>query len=82
MSKAKEYVKNNPNSTEWNDIAGQNIVEYTSAGDTIFVYVEDEEALKRKLNLIDTYNLGGMAAWRRGYETEATWNVIAEEIND
>lgn len=82
MSKAKEYVKNNPNSTTWSDIAGQNIVEYTSAGDTIFVYVEDEEALKRKIKLIEAYNLGGMAAWRRGYETEAAWDVIAEEIND
>ncbi len=82
MSKAKEYVKNNPSSTTWSDIAGQNIVEYTTAGDTIFVYVEDEEALKRKIKLIETYKLGGMAAWRMGFETEAAWDVIAEEIKD
>ena len=81
MAKAKEYVKNNPNSSEWNEIAGQYIVEYKSGADTILVYVEDEKALKEKLELIDEYNLAGFAAWRRGYEVEEVWNVIAEEIN-
>ncbi len=81
MAKAKEYVKNNPNSSEWNEIAGQYIVEYKSGSDTILVYVEDEKALKEKLELIDEYDLAGFAAWRRGYEVEEVWDVIAEEIN-
>lgn len=81
MSKAKEYIKNNPNSVEWNEIAGQYIVEYKSGSDVVYVYVEDEKALAEKLKLIDEYNLAGFAAWRRGYETEEVWDVIAEEIN-
>ena len=53
MNKAKEYVKNNPSATTWSEIAGQNIVEYISAGDTILVYVEDEESLRRKMQLMN-----------------------------
>ncbi len=80
MEKAKGYVKSNSNSVEWNERAGQYIVEYISGADTVFVYVEDEKALREKLKLIEKYDLAGYAAWRRGFETDDVWNVIAEEI--
>ncbi|HKM33926.1 MAG TPA: glycosyl hydrolase family 18 protein [Lachnospiraceae bacterium] len=61
----------------WNDEASQNYAEVTS-GDTYYqMWVEDTESIGVKLNVMQKYELGGMAAWRLGYEPEAVWELIS-----
>lgn len=81
MSKAKEYMSSNKSSTTWNEELGQYVVSYTSQGNQIKIYVEDEESLEKKVELVEKYNLAGVAAWRRGFETNDVWKVIADVIN-
>ena len=81
MSKAKEYINSNQSSTTWNDELGQHVVSYTTQGNQINIYVEDEKSLEKKIELVEKYNLAGIAAWRRGFETNDVWQVIADITN-
>jgi len=44
------------------------------------VWYENALSLKRKLELIRQYDLGGVALWRLGMEDPAIWSVIQEKI--
>lgn len=81
MEIANQYVKDHNISLEWDQETCQNYGEYTS-GDTIHqVWMEDAESIKVKLNVMDTYNLAGVASWCLGFETPDIWDVIAEYIH-
>ena len=36
--------------------------------------------IKGKVNLINENNLGGVASWQKGMETEEVWTMLKEEL--
>lgn len=63
--------------TTWNEETSQNYAEVTS-GDTYYqMWVEDTTSIGVKLNVMQNYELGGVAAWRLGYEPTAVWDLIS-----
>ena len=60
---------------------GCNYAEYESneEGDEAVyrIWLEDERSIAEKIKLIDRYGLAGAACWRRGLESDGTWDVIA-----
>ncbi|MCL2874567.1 MAG: glycosyl hydrolase family 18 protein [Defluviitaleaceae bacterium] len=44
---------------------------------TYMAWIEDERSIATKLELVDRYDLAGVAAWRRGLEMDGIWEVIA-----
>ncbi len=76
----KEKIPNDAKK-EWDDDLKQYIVQYKKNGIEYKVWLEDEESLKAKLQLISQYNLIGAAYWRKGYETNEVLNLISNEIN-
>lgn len=60
----------------WDETTSQNYAEIT-AGDTFYqMWVEDVQSIGVKLNVMQNYDLGGVAAWRLGYEPAAVWDMI------
>lgn len=45
------------------------------------VWYENASSLKRKLDLISQYDLGGLALWRLGMEDPQIWQAIREKVN-
>lgn len=43
-------------------------------------WLEDANSIRRKAALIKKYNLAGAATWRKGFETEDVWPVIAAAV--
>lgn len=81
MEMAEEYVSAHNIVTEWDEAACQNYGEYTS-GDTLRqVWLEDEESIRVKLNIMEKYGIGGVASWRLGFEKPQIWDVIGEYLN-
>lgn len=81
MDTAEEYVKAHNIDVEWDETTCQNYGEYKS-GDTLYqVWLEDEDSIRVKLNIMDKYGIGGVAAWRLGFEKPAVWDEIAEYLN-
>ncbi len=42
------------------------------------IYFDDEIAVKEKLNIVNEYNLKGIAPWALGQESKSIWNVFGE----
>lgn len=60
----------------WDETTSQNYAEIT-VGDTFYqMWVEDVQSIGVKLNVMQNYDLGGVAAWRLGYEPAAVWDMI------
>lgn len=81
MEMAEEYVATHNIDVEWNEETCQNYGEYTS-GDTLYqVWLEDEESIQVKLNIMEKYGIGGVAAWRLGFEKPEIWDEIETYLN-
>ncbi len=60
--------------------SGQYYTEYFEGKDKYRIWIEDESALLKRLNMMDDYNLPGVATWRRGFERNDTFTVIFEAL--
>ena len=77
-SSVRELLETYPHSKQWDERFGLYRIEYTKEDGSFWVFwLEDEETLKRRLDIAKSYNLAGVAAWRLGYEPETFWDVLA-----
>lgn len=61
---------------KWDPASKQNYVEYLEGNEKHQIWVEDENSVKLRLNLVENYNLKGTAAWCIGKETPDIWQVF------
>lgn len=66
----------------WNENLKQYYVEYKQGLNVKKMWIEDLKSLKAKLSLIKTYNLGGVASWEKGMESEGFWSFLQKEISE
>ena len=83
MKQANEYLQRYQENAKWSEEDGQYYIEVDQGnGTTIIIWVENEEALKKKIELINTYDLAGVAVWRWGYEDgNKAWQTIQDTMN-
>lgn len=72
-----------PESTEktWDENTKQFYIEYEKDGAIYKMWIEDEESLKAKLDLVNRYDLAGAAYWSKDRELNTVWNIIDEKLN-
>lgn len=80
MNGGAEVVKRNKLTTKWDADCGQNYAEYTLAGVTYKIWLEDVDSLTERLKVIGGADVAGIAAWRLGFETEEVWPIIGNYI--
>ncbi len=66
---------------QWDDNFKQYYVEYQDGQYTKKMWIEDEKSLKEKINLINSNNLGGVASWEKGMETDNFWTFLKENLD-
>lgn len=81
MKNANSYLERYKDIAVWNEADGQYYIEFSSNSTTTKIWIENEDALKKKIELINKYDLAGVAVWRWGYEDDDTWQVIEETMN-
>ena len=64
----------------WDDDTKQYYIEYEQNGTKYKMWIEDEESLKAKLDLVNTYDLAGGAFWAKDRESNTVWAIIAEKL--
>ena len=74
LEKYKEYAK-------WSEIEGQYYIEVPQKDSIIKIWIENEDSLKEKIELINKYDLAGVAAWRWGFEDDKAFSTIDETMN-
>ena len=77
LANVGEYLQRMNAATVWDEVACQNYAEWQSGEATYQIWVEDEESIAVKLDVMKVKNIGGVAVWRLGYGTPAAWNLIA-----
>lgn len=81
MEAVQEYVSNHNIAIRWDETTCQNYGEFQSGNTFCQIWLEDADSIRVKLNIMDKYEIGGVAAWRLGYETPDIWDVIGEYMN-
>lgn len=76
MEDGEKAIKENNASKVWDEESGQYYAEYKKDGSLYRIWLEDENSIRRKVQLANKYNIAGIASWRKGYEKSAVWNVI------
>lgn len=81
METAQNFISNNSVETYWDQETCQNYGELQK-GDTLYqVWLEDAQSIETKLTVMQNYNLGGVAAWKLGFETPDIWEIILAYTN-
>lgn len=81
MALAQEYVANHDIAVRWDETTCQNYGEFQSGEGFCQIWLEDADSIRVKLNIMEKYEIGGVAAWRLGYETPDVWDVIEDYMN-
>ena len=83
MKNCASYLSEHSNLTPVLDKdAGQNYVQYTSGKVTYKLWIEDNDSVKRRVQLVDKYNLAGVSGWKKGSELSSTWQIIQDTLNE
>lgn len=80
MDQADKVIADNDSPVVWLADKGQHYTEYYRNGNRYRVWLEDKHSIALKARLVPKYNLAGTAAWRRGFEKDEIWPVIAEAV--
>lgn len=81
MGMAQDFVENHNIAIRWDETTCQNYGELQE-GDTFYqVWLEDADSIRVKLNVMQNYDIAGVAAWRLGHESANVWDVIEEYMN-
>jgi spore germination protein YaaH len=62
----------------WNAKAGCNYAVWDNDGVFEYLYIEDAQSLKPKLDLLQKYTLRGISVWALGREDPASWEVLGK----
>ncbi len=81
MEMAQQYIKDHNITTTWDEKTCQNYGEYQSGDSHYQVWLEDGDSIRVKLNIMNKYGIGGVAAWKLGFEVDSIWDVIEEYMN-
>ena len=65
---------------QWDAESGQNYAEWKEGDVTYQIWVEDEESIRVKLNVMNAQDIGGVAVWRLGYGNGSAWELIRNYI--
>lgn len=63
------------------EATGQNYCSYIEDDVTYKIWIEDEYSMRQRVRLVKEYDLPGIASWRKGFESDAIWEAIKEELN-
>ena len=81
METAHNFIKNNGLAMAWNAAAGQNYGEIQKGNTLYQIWMEDKDSIEAKLAVMRKYNIGGVAAWKLGYETPDIWDMIGKYLD-
>ena len=61
----------------WDEETGQHYGEIQKGSTFYQIWMEDKDSIETKLAVMSKYDIGGVAAWKLGYETPDIWDKIA-----
>jgi spore germination protein YaaH len=76
MAEAKEWANANGIALEWDNETCQQYGQIEKGGTLYQIWLEDAESIQVKLSVMQSYNVGGVAEWKAGLESNDVWLYI------
>lgn len=80
MSAVANRIAANNATIVYDKKTGQNYAEWTSGEKVYKVWIEDKTSIKARLDLVEKYDLAGVASWSKTFETSDIWGFIEENL--
>ena len=80
MQDCQDFLSRNDVVTVWDEDAGQNYAEVVKGELTYKLWFEDKDSMRKRVELVNKYNLAGISAWQKGLETSDIWQVITGNL--
>lgn len=80
MSDSKDFLEKYNLTPTMDNISGQNYVAMELDGVTYKLWIEDEDSISNRIDIVKKYNLAGITAWQKGFETEEIWQLLYEKL--
>lgn len=77
LANIKDFVSRLSQPPVWDEVTCQNYAEWQEGSAKYQIWIEDEESIKVKLNVMGSKGIGGVAVWRIGYGTPAAWALVS-----
>lgn len=81
MEAQQDFITEHGIVPEWDGSVAQYVGVSEDGEARYSIWMEDSESMTRKLELINSYELAGVACWRLGLETPDIWDVISSAMN-
>ena len=81
MAKVEEWLEKYKVTPTYDEVSGQNYGEYfdEKTKSTYKIWLEDELSLAKRAELVEKYELAGLASWSRTFANETAWNALSLE---
>lgn len=76
IAAAKNWVQENGMALDWKEELGQYYGELQAENVTYRLWMEEEQSVSRKTDLIWENDLAGVACWKLGFETPELWKIV------
>lgn len=76
ISAAKNWISENQVELYWQAELGQYYGELQANDKMQYLWMEEEDSLREKMEVIREHDLAGVACWKLGLEDETVWNSI------
>ncbi|MBQ7953822.1 MAG: S-layer homology domain-containing protein [Clostridia bacterium] len=80
MSTVAKRIAENGATVYYDNKTGQNYAQWSSGGNIFKVWIEDKTSIKARLDLVEKYDLAGVASWSKTFETPDIWEFIEENL--
>lgn len=80
MTAVKGLISDYGMTVVWDEETNQNYASVEKDGVKYEMWIEDTTSVLAKVNVMKKYNLGGVAAWRLGFEKSDIWEIISAYI--
>ena len=76
MEQAGNFVADHEITLSYDESYGQNVGTSSDSEARYSIWMEDEQSLTNKIDLVRQKELAGVAAWRIGFEKATVWSII------
>ena len=76
METVAKRIAENGAQIVYDEKTGQNYAEWTSGNSVFKVWIEDKTSIRARIDLVNEYDLAGVASWSKTFETPDTWEYI------
>ncbi len=82
LGTAEKLLEENGVNKFWVEDLSQYYAEFEDGNDLVRIWLEEEKSIQAKLDVMKSYDLGGVACWRLGLEENWVWDLIAGYVGE